>query len=546
MPRLRPAGICRDLRQRSTTALQGPPIETEAARPVPFWDSLWKLAWAAAVVFIPWRLRFVLLARPFPPVYRDYTDLILFPSDIALIVALLAAAFGQLRAHRRLHLGPTILSVPLAGILLAGWLSIIPSYDRIGSFYHSVRLLLLAGMYLSLVNRPLSWRWVIVPVGIQAAIQGSVAIAQSLGQASVGLFSLGEYPLDPQWQGISVVFADGVRVLRAYGLSDHPNILGGSFALSSLILLAASARSKGNEQTWLVAASCLSLIGLLLTFSRAAALALALGYLLLATGIERAMGRSSLPRLLHVTAAAALTLTPFILHFGSALSTRAGAGGSFEANPLEARALAERGVLNRAAGQVFVENAPAGIGLGALPLALRARFPEFPYFYQPAHFVLLDAAAETGLLGATFYAAALLAPWIVVVSRWRQGRLSPGLLASSAALLVITWIGFFDYYPWLLQPGRLWQWAIWGIWAREVLRGPAPQPRLTSAPTAPDLPPPQQTHDHPAPGEGGAHLDGRLIARIGREPSEGPAVGPGAPTVLPRNSSLQTPRGIDV
>jgi O-antigen ligase len=484
-------------------------IEREADSPVPIWDTLWKLAWAAAVVLIPWRLRFVLLARPSPPVYRDYTDFLLFASDIALIVALLAAALGQRRGHGRLRLGPPVLSVPLAGILIAGWLSILPSHDPLGSFYHSVRLLLLAGLYLALLNRPTEWGWIVAPAGIQAAIQGSVAIAQSLGQSSVGLASLGEYVLDPQWRGVSVVLAEGERVLRAYGLSDHPNILGGSLALTSLILLAASVWAKGNARPWLMAASCLSLIGLLLTFSRAAVLALVLGFGLLVVGVESLMGRRGLVRLVSLSGAAVLTLTPFVLYYAPALSTRTGTGGSFEANPLEARALAERATLNHAAGEVFVEHALGGIGLGALPLALQARYPSFPYSYQPAHFVLLDAAAETGLPGASVYLAALIVPWIAVAVRWRQGKLSPGLLGSSAALLVITLIGFFDYYPWLLQPGRLWQWAIWGLWAREYIRGAASETRAAS---------PEETAASQAPS---ARRGGRGFTLVSVHPSTG-------------------------
>ena len=413
----------------------------------------------------------MLLARPFPPIYHGYTDLIVYPGDAALLIALFAAALACLRAQRRLRLGPPLLSLPLAGVVIAGWLSIIPSQDGLGSFYHSVRLLLLAGAYLFLVNQSMGWPWIVVPVGILVATQAVVAIAQSLGQGSVGLAALGEHSLDPSWEGVSVVFAEGERILRAYGLSDHPNILGGSFALGALVLLAASVRSKESGQPWLVAATSLSLIGLLLTFSRAAALGLAVGALLLAGGVYFAFDRASLLRLLRVAAAAAFVLAPFVLYYAPALLTRAGGRGSFEANPLEQRSLIERTALNRAAGRVFTENPLGGVGIGALPIALRARFPDFPYFYQPAHFVLLDAAAETGLLGAMFYAAALLAPAFGLAAHWRRGSLSLGVLGSSAALIGIAVIGLFDYYPWLLQPGRLWQWCLWGVWAREHTRG---------------------------------------------------------------------------
>jgi hypothetical protein len=34
----------------------------------------------------------------------------------------------------------------------------------------------------------------------------------------------------------------------------------------------------------------------------------------------------------------------------------------------------------------------------------------------------------------------------------------------------VTIIGLFDYYPWLLPPGRLWHWIIWGLWSGFYLR----------------------------------------------------------------------------
>ena len=38
------------------------------------------------------------------------------------------------------------------------------------------------------------------------------------------------------------------------------------------------------------------------------------------------------------------------------------------------------------------------------------------------------------------------------------------LIGVSGALLAVTLIGLFDYYTWLLAPGRLWQWLAWGLW----------------------------------------------------------------------------------
>lgn len=59
----------------------------------------------------------------------------------------------------------------------------------------------------------------------------------------------------------------------------------------------------------------------------------------------------------------------------------------------ENRAVIEREALNTAANKIFGDHALTGIGLGALPISLRNTFPDFPFDYQPAHVVLLDAAA---------------------------------------------------------------------------------------------------------------------------------------------------------
>ncbi|MCK4898939.1 MAG: hypothetical protein KAS38_09185, partial [Anaerolineales bacterium] len=90
-----------------------------------------------------------------------------------------------------------------------------------------------------------------------------------------------------------------------------------------------------------------------------------------------------------------------------------------------------------------------------------------PYDYQPPHFALLEVAAETGIFGALFYFLAMVAPWLAVWLNRDRLDLTPSFLGTSAVLAAITIVGFFDYYTWLLAPGRIWQWLIWGLWASE-------------------------------------------------------------------------------
>jgi len=70
--------------------------------------------------------------------------------------------------------------------------------------------------------------------------------------------------------------------------------------------------------------------------------------------------------------------------------------------------------------------------VGAFPVALRQQYPEFPIDYQPAHFVLLDVAAETGIFGALFYSLAMAVPWMALWLNRRRMALSPEMMAASS------------------------------------------------------------------------------------------------------------------
>jgi hypothetical protein len=58
----------------------------------------------------------------------------------------------------------------------------------------------------------------------------------------------------------------------------------------------------------------------------------------------------------------------------------------------------------------------------------------------------------------------LTLPWLVLLRQWRDWA-DPLVIGSSALLLAVTVVGFFDYYTWFSTPGRLWQWLAWGMFA---------------------------------------------------------------------------------
>lgn len=426
--------------------------------------TLAKYAFFGTLVLIPWRWRLVLSARPNGTLYTDYTDFLLFLPDITLTVTLLAWGLANWMRRTSLRFGPTYLWLPLAGLTIAGLFSVVASLDRALSLYHVIRLGTLFLFYLYIVNERISIWILAAAVGVQGALQAIIAMAQSVLQRSVGLQFLGEHALDPLWAGVSVVSDGSTRFLRAYGLTDHPNILGGCLAFGLIILLAVFFHADPKRK-WLIAILfVLMSMGLLLTFSRAAWLAFLAGSGLV-VGMEAWARRGkNLGAVVRLALGTSLVLLPFIILNAKYFGVRLNFGNSFENVPFENQSWNERPILNESANQIFVKYPLTGVGLGASPIAMREEFPEFPTYYQPPHFILLAAALETGIFGGLFYFLLMTLPWVVLLRR-RRSWTDPGLIGAAGLLLAVTVVGFFDYYTWLLTAGRYWQWLAWGLFA---------------------------------------------------------------------------------
>ncbi|MDQ1283774.1 MAG: hypothetical protein QG620_122 [Patescibacteria group bacterium] len=74
--------------------------------------------------------------------------------------------------------------------------------------------------------------WLIIFIGV---FQSIIAIWQFIIQHSVGLFWLKESLISPDVPGVAKIVLNSHKIIRAYGLFPHPNILGG-FLLFSIIL----------------------------------------------------------------------------------------------------------------------------------------------------------------------------------------------------------------------------------------------------------------------------------------------------------------------
>jgi hypothetical protein len=128
-----------------------------------------------------------------------------FVSDLFVLGTLFWWLLSLVVERRRLSVRPLFLSIPVAGLAQIGAASVAVSVDPPFSFYHALRLVMLARLYLFLLNQRPDLGRVAFAVALQVTVQAVVGMAQVLQQRSLGLQKLGELVLVPQWSGVSVV-----------------------------------------------------------------------------------------------------------------------------------------------------------------------------------------------------------------------------------------------------------------------------------------------------------------------------------------------------
>ena len=424
-----------------------------------------RLFFFLTIILIPFRFRYLLMERPAPPIYKDFTDFLLFGSDIAMIVLLAFWGLSWILVIHPVWLGPKFLWFPLAGIVTVSLITSFTSLDIVLSLYHTFRLIVLFLFYLYIVNEIRSWSLVAAGLAVQLIVQSVIALGQFFFQSSVGLKLFGEHDLDPMVRGVSIISTGATRVLRSYGLAEHPNILGGCLTFSLLVLFAVYLHGKPAVQKRIAPVILLGLPALFVTFSRSAWLAFFIGGSILLWLLIRARAWEKLQPALWLAIGGLIVLAPLAWSYSEYVGARFNVDNAFVKNQYENRSIQERIFLNRYGLQIFMDKPFSGIGLGASALAIGKYFPNFHGSFVPPHMVLVVVAMETGIVGLIIYLSSLLLPLIALITAKVDLQSRPILLTMTVLLGALTLIGIFDIYPWLLPPGRLWQWLIWGLWA---------------------------------------------------------------------------------
>lgn len=440
--------------------MNGPP--TGAAIGVARWSALAaRLVFATLVVTLPLRARVDVFPHPASAVSAVLNDLVVYAIDILALATLGLWLAARALDRRRIALGTRAMALPALVLLGLAWFTIPFGVEPALSVAGALRLTLGAALAVYVVNEVNGLDSIAVPVGAMLTIQSVVAIGQAATGNSVGLGAIGEVSLNPAVAGTSVVtLADGTRLLRAYGLSPHPNILGGFLACGSLLLLGATPSSRAARvvQRLIVV---LAAVALLLSFSRGAWLGelagLGLGLAMLAAAGLRGTTRRWLAT--AVIAAVAFAAAGWLAR--DAVASRVGL--TRVAPATEQRSIDERLAQIRLGWRVVMERPLTGSGAGALPVAMRELEPGFTFAFYPPHLVALLVAGELGIAGGVAYLWLVSAPWVLLARmRWRWTVELAGVSAALAALLVAS---VFDEYPWVGGPGRMLAWLVLGLWS---------------------------------------------------------------------------------
>jgi O-antigen ligase len=267
----------------------------------------------------------------------------------------------------------------------------------------------------------------------------------------------------PQNSGISVVFNGAEHWLRVYGISSHPNLLGGHLAAGVILILGLVIISQGRQRFWLIAVWLLCWLTLLLTFSRSAWLGVSGGGLLALILLLRGehLTRATI-KLLGAIAAIGLGLTAlFVWRFQPFLANRI----EVAIVAYESQAISQRLDAARLALQIFGTHPLTGVGLAQSVVVTRDLLGT-PIDW--IHNVPLLAAAEMGVGGLILIGLLAIALMALGLQRWRRRSISLWQALVGGSLIALCIAMQFDHYVWTVpQGGLLWAWLV-GWWLRRA------------------------------------------------------------------------------
>ena len=376
-------------------------------------------------------------------------------AEVTALIAIAAYALAGWPNLKALRFGwRKIFALALIGLLLLEALSITWSLQRGLAAMQTLHVVVWAAFALMIACADWS-----------ASAMTLALLAGLLANSLAGFVEIGMQPLVqiiPQNSGLSVVFNGAERWLRIYGLSAHPNILGGHLAVGLILIPGLFATPQRIKRLGLIAAWLIVGATLLLTFSRSAWLAVISGGIAALIGLARGklLKRLRLKPLLALIGVGLVIVGIFVLSFQPFLINR------FEVTtvPFETRAITDRITTAQLALQIFGAQPLNGVGISQFIVVAARDLSGTSLDW--VHNVPLLAAAELGLGGIVLIVSLIISLGTIGVQRWRTRSISIWQAFVGGGLIALIVVMQFDHYVWTTpQGGLLWAWLV-GWWLR--------------------------------------------------------------------------------
>ncbi len=397
------------------------------------WIREW--SWKIAILALPWQTRWFQEGPLVGGLPWEQGRLSVYLAWLPVIITIFIACgdFKQNPEDRdEIKLSDWML---FAGVLLLGLPAFVSVFPQ-ASWQWLTQVILLVFFAWSLQQLKVKGREILGWSVISLIPHAVLGIGQFFTQSVFGSKWLGMAGQHPATPGVSVVEVAGRRVLRAYGGFPHPNILGGwlAYGLSAVVLLAS--QTTRREKYLLASAGLIFSTALVLTFSRAAWIAGALGGLAAVLTVWRSAS-SPKEKVRTWVIPGVILLSVFVTLFfvRDIALTRADSG-----TRLEQKSVSERSASISAGWSLVPEEWWLGQGPNTAIFALERAGKGM----IPPHFIPLLILLETGLIGSI---GALL-----LIGRWLMKNARESLLPLAIALPLLV----FDHY-------------LWSIWAGQVL-----------------------------------------------------------------------------
>ncbi len=292
-----------------------------------------------------------------------------------------------------------------------------------------------------------------------STLQSLLALLQFYLQRPVGLFRLGEQQIYPNMQGIAKLVVDGTTYIRGYGTFPHPNLLSAFLVAGVLLTLYLfQTAQKTRAKAALAITLAINILGLTVTFSRAAFLALGIGLVIYFAYLL--ISKVNIKKIYISLAIIFASLLTSSIIFRPYLLTRATISGS---------ASSQRIAYNRIGVEMIKEHPLFGVGLGeSVPLMNEfSTVRLLPWDIQPIHNYFLLTAAETGIIGALILIWIFLSHLLTTYHKLRTSS-NPFLYSLFAILSCFLVLMLFDHYFYTLQQTQILLWITLGLIAAET------------------------------------------------------------------------------